>query len=91
MLVGRLVVVASDVVASGVNVMFKAGSFEIRRLITVQVPQSYLTNRRSDAIFDIGSREQNLSTGLKKRTFSHIISRSNLTNSDFSAGPLASN
>ena len=79
------------IVAPGVDMMFKAGSFEIRRLMIVQVPQSYLPDRRSDAIFDIGSREQNLSTGLKKRTFSHIISRSNLTNSDFFAGPLASN
>ena len=54
--------------------MFKAGSFEIRRLITVQVPQSNLEDRRSDAILDIGSREQNLSTGLKNKRLLHQLS-----------------
>ena len=72
------------VVAPGVDMMFKAGSFEIRRLMIVQVPQSNFEDRRSDAILDIGSREQNLSTGLKiKRLSPPIISRCNPANSDF--------
>ena len=55
------------VVAPGVDRIFKAGSFEIQRLITVHVPQNNLEDRRSDAILDIGSREQNLLTGLKNK------------------------
>ena len=92
-MVGASFVRSFVVVAPGVDMMFKAGSFEIRRLISVQVPQSNLNEGRSDAILHIRSREQNLSTRLKIRRFlqsSFGITRQ-IRNLYYHTGPLQNN
>ena len=59
------------VVAPGVDMMFKAGSFQIRRLITVQVPRfgDWLLCRYHKAILRIANRTQFWTLGRESKIY----------------------